>query len=114
MSTPTLDDDREKIVHFQWIDDEDEILPVDPDDPDALKRAIRWATRQYNALDHERFMSENMAALYPEDAESIYLADMRAMGLFRAALIRTYHAMEQRDRAKLAAWNAGEPVKVEE
>lgn len=103
--------DAETIRAFRWVDD-DAPLPVNPDDPDAVSIALLWATGQYRRHDSEYFLALNSAGWRPGDAE-ILRRDRDVLGRFKAALMRSLHAMRQRDRNALSAWIAGEPIRGE-
>ena len=105
------EDDSETIRTFQWVDD-DAPLPVNPDDPDAVSAALRWATNEYLRLDEACLLALNGTGWRPGDAEILH-HDRDALGRFKAALMRTLHAMRQRDQAALVAWMAGGPIRDE-
>jgi len=110
MTTPEAD--AETIRTFQWVDD-DTPLPVNPDDPDEVSAALRWATREYERMDDVCLRALSGTGWRPGDAEILH-HDRDALGRFKAALMRTLYTMRQKDRAALGAWVAGEPARTEE
>lgn len=102
--------DREIIETFECLTD-DISLPIDPDDPEQLEQARQWARREYDHYDSELLLALGMPSLWPSDAAAVYRRDRDHIGQFYAALVRTLHAMRQRDQDRLAVWNSGEPIR---
>jgi hypothetical protein len=100
---------REIIESFEWLDAEID-LPVDPDDPDQVARACRWAKREYDRYDGEYRLALGMPHLWPAEAAAIYRRDRDSVGEFYAALALTFHDMRQRDQERLEAWNNGDLI----
>lgn len=95
------DDDYNTIRAFaNWITD-DIMLPIDPDNYQQMKTALAWAFRERQR--------RRINTVHEND--TFWINDSDYLQRFIEALRLRIEEMEDRDRAKLAAWNRGESIR---
>ena len=95
---------EEIISSFQWTDAWNmPVMPIDPGNYQQMKTALAWAFRER--------LRRRINTVHEDD--TFWINDSDYLQRFIEALRLRIEEMEDRDHAKLAAWNRGEPIRCQ-